>query len=63
MGDMAGAIPRGSMAVDAERLSTKDTFMTSVTNDRHEAVPHVTEFVAGYASAATHAAYRSDLTL
>lgn len=37
--------------------------MNPFTDDRHEAVPPVNEFVAGYAAAATRTAYRSDLTL
>ena len=37
--------------------------MSLVTDDRHEAVSHVIEFVAGYAAAATRTAYRSDLRL
>lgn len=37
--------------------------MNASTDDRTTAVPHVNEFVAGYASAATRAAYASDLSL
>ena len=46
-------------------LSIEDTSLNTaaVTDDRHEAVPPVNEFVAGYAAAPTRTAYRSDLTL
>ena len=37
--------------------------MNPSTDDRTHAVRHVNEFVAGYASAATRAAYASDLSL
>jgi integrase/recombinase XerD len=45
------------------RLSIKDTFMGSTSDGCDGAVMQLTEFVAGYASAATRAAYRSDLSL
>ena len=37
--------------------------MNPSTEDRADAAVHVTEFVAGYASSATRAAYGSDLSL
>jgi len=45
------------------RLSIKDTFMGTASDGRDGAVVQITEFVAGYGSAATRAAYRSDLSL
>jgi integrase/recombinase XerD len=44
-------------------LSIKDTLMGSTPHGCGSAVVQITEFVAGYASAATRAAYRSDLSL
>jgi len=44
-------------------MSIKDTFMGITPDGRDDAVMQITEFVAGYASAATRAAYRSDLSL